>query len=571
MEGHQSIVWAVAVLPNGCIISASADKTIRFYDENFALVNTIATTYPVRGLAVVPEVGFLSCGSQESLQLWTFDGLLLHNLSGSRDTVFGVSSFANGEIVSASEDGVTLWNGTEASQTLPTPKTAWSVAALDNGDIVCGCQDRKIRVFTRDPARFMSDDLLAVYMEDVFASATEAAENAKPQRVTINGHEYDEQIDVDLAEGQPTIPLGFNYNERPVDVAERFITEQNISTMYLDQITQFVQNTMAQRSLATGNAPGPYIDPFRDTEVPAQFGHNQATPTRSNTTASKPAAAPAKKEAFPVIAPILVETGTAAPVVAKFKQLNDQMKEASNPAAVSDELLASVDAIAALITKNPIGSQSAHFKLADIQSFLLTIKSVPSDKRFPLLDLARLAILYPDFANQAKSGEIIELAVRDLDLSVGAATFSQIMALRVILNAFKWKILSPALEKFAEPVLEHIASLIVSTANASIPSLAVSLLRNYATQLADVKSEARLQILSIVQESILLESDMNAEFVYLGLYAIGSLLSKDAQLILVAQSMGIQEVVDVHSRSATANVSAAAKSIISLFTNGIPK
>ena len=555
-------------MPNGSIISGSADKTIRFYDENFNCVNTIATAYPVRGLWVVPEVGFLSCGSQESLQLWTFDGQLLHDLRGSRDTVFGISSLPSGEIVSCSEDGVTVWNGSEPTQTLPTPKTAWSVAALDNGDIVCGCQDRKIRVFTRDSSRFMPDDLLAVYMEDVFAAATEAEEAAKPKRALVNGTEYDEVIDVDLAEGQPTIPLGFNYNERPVDVAERFITEQNISAMYLDQITNFVSNTMAQRSLANGTTVGPYVDPFRDTEVPSQYGRNQSTP--SSKPAAAPAPTPAKKEAFPVVAPILVETGSAAPVVTKFKQLNDQMKQASDSAAIADDLLASVDAIAKILTNNPFGSQGARFGKDEIQGFLQILETVPSDKRFPLLDLARIAILYPEYAGQA-GAKTLELALRDLDASTGAAPFSQLMALRVFLNAFKWKITSPALEKLAEPVLEHISSLITSTANANIPGLAISLLRNYATLLSGTKSEARLQILSIAQESILLSADMSADFVYLGLFATGTLLSKDAQLILVAQSMGIQEVVEVHAGAADANVKTAAQNIISLFTNGIPK
>lgn len=564
LEGHQSIVWAVASLPNGSIVSGSADKTIRFYDENFNCVNTVATTYPVRGLWVVPEVGFLSCGSGESLQLWAFDGTLLHDLRGSRDTVFGISSLPSGEIVSCSEDGVTVWNGSEPTQTLPTPKTAWSVAALDNGDIVCGCQDRKIRVFTRDAARFMPDDLLAAYMEDVFAAASEAAEAAKPKRSVVNGTEYDEVIDVDLAEGQPTIPLGFNYNERPVDVAERFITEQNISAMYLDQITNFVTNTMAQRSLANGPSVAPYVDPFRDTEVPSQYGRNQSTPSRS-----APAPAPAKKEAFPVVTPILVEIGSAAPVVTKFKQLKDQMNEADS-ATITDDAMASVLAIAKILTDNPFGAQGARFGKPEIQGFLQLLETVPSDKRFPLLDLARMAILYPEFAGQAGAATL-ELALRDLDASTGAAPFSQLMALRVFLNAFKWKITSPALEKLAEPVLEHLSSLISSTANANIPSLAISLLRNYATLLSTTKSEARLQILSIAQEGILLSAEASPEFVYLGLFATGTLLSRDAQLILVAQSMGIQEVVEVHAGSADANVKSASQSIISLFTNGIPK
>ena len=558
-------------MPNGTIISASGDKTIRFYDENFNCVNTIATTYYVRGLWVVPEVGFLSCGSQESLQLWSFDGQMIHDLRGSRDTVFGVTTLPSGEFVSCSEDGVTIWNGTEPGQTLVTPKCAWTVAALDNGDIVCGCQDRKIRVFTRDSTRFMSDELLAAYMEEAFNAAAEAAESAQPKRQVVNGVEYDEVIDVDLAEGQPTIPLGFNYNEQPVDIAQRFITEQNISPMYMDEITRFVQNTMAQRQINTGPSSAPYVDPFRDTEVPAQYGTNQLAPNRSqpNTSAAAAAKPAAKQETFPLLAPILVENGSAKTPYDKFVQLNAEMKQSSDPASVSDDLLATVTAVVEQLNANPIGSGTAQFKPEDLQGFLRVLTSVPSDKRYPLLDLARLAILYPEFSKHI-GASTLTLAARDLESGFEASPFSQLMAVRVLLNGFKWKTNEAGLLEIAETVLGNLAELITNPKNKNIPSLAVSLLRNYATLLSTTKSELRYQVLSVAQE-VLLGKELNPEFHFLALFSIGSMLSRDAQLILVANEMGVALEIKLHAASSNSDVKTAAQNVLSLFSSGVSK
>lgn len=555
------------------MVSAAADKTIRFWDpDSFTCVNTVTTNYTLRTLWVIPDIGILSGGNENSLQLYSFDGQLLNDLVGSKDTVFGASSLETGSAVTSSEDSVTIWNGSQPSESLAVPSRAWSVAVLDNGDIVCGCQDRKIRVFTRDPTRFMSDEMLAAYMEGVFAAAAEAAENAQPKRQTVNGVEYDEVIQVDLAEGQPTIPLGFNFNEAPVDAAERFINQQNISPMYLDQITQFISNAMGERKFAAqqGAATAPYVDPFRDTVVPSQFGTNQASSARAGQPQSAPKSATApKSDPFPIVAPILVETGSPAPVVTKFKQLNDQLKQESDPAAVSDEKVAAIESLANKITSNPIGSQNAHFTTAEISSLLDSISALPSDKRFPLLDLARLAVLYPDFANQTRE-KIVPLAVRDLE-ATSSAPLSQLMALRVLLNSSKWSVLKIALSSNAETILEHLAALICSTANANIPSLAVSLLRNFATLLCEGKSEARIQILSLAHEEILLGESIKPELLHLGLFAIGTIISRDAQLILMAQEMGIPDVVAIHASSDNEHVRDASKALQSLFSHGVPK
>lgn len=561
LTGHGGLVWAVTCLPNGYVVSGATDKTIRIWDENYQCIKTINLDGYVRGLSVVPNVGFLSCGSPDALKLWSYDGELLFDLRGHKDTVYSASSLPTGEIVSSSEDcSVIIWNGTEPAQSLATPSPVWSVACLENGDIIAACQDKKIRVFTRDQSRFISDELLSEYMESVMLAAQQVAENEKPQKHVVNGVEFDNLIQVDIEEGRPPIPLGYNNNEQPVDAAQRFIEQNQISPMYLDQITQFISNAMAGARFdqnKTSNAP--YIDPFRDTAVPAQYGTNVV----ASSVPSAKAAPAAPKEPFPVIAPILIETGSSGPVFNKLKQLNEQAGEA----AFSAQQLGWLESLAGKLGAN-LGSQNVHFTKDEVQNILACLQKWPADKRFPLLDLLRLAVLYPDFANQSR--ETILTIVRP-NLEAADAPLSQLMALRVFANSFKWKILHPSLIASAEPVLETLSALITTTANANIPPLAVSLLRNYATLLSETKSDARIQVLSIALENILLEASTPSDFTYLALYSVGSLLSRDAPLILTAQGMGLQDAIQVYASSSNANIKQAASSIGSLFTSGINK
>ena len=541
-------------------------------------MKTITTPSYIRGLSVVPEVGFLSCGSECALKLWSYDGELLYDLRGHKDTVYCATSLPSGELVSSSEDcSVIVWSGMEVSQTLATPSGVWSVAALDNGDIVAACQDRKIRVFTRDESRYMSDAGLASYMEDVMVAAAAAAESTKPKKQIVQGVEYDHLIQVDIAEGQPTIPLGYNEDEAAVDAAERFIQQNNISPMYLDQITQFISNAMGEAKFAQnqGRASSvPYIDPFRDTAVPAQYGTNMASPaTHARASASSTqvhpssAAVSEKADPFPVIAPILVETGSIAPVLNKLKQLNEQLVGNAQSHLNEDEVKL-LESLASKISSSPLGSQNVHFSQSEVVNVQTVMRKLPADKKFPVLDIARLAILFPDFANQSRE-TLLPLVKPDLEASDSPLT--QLMALRVFLNAFKWKILHTSLTTLAENVLETLAPLISSTANPNIPSLAVSLLRNYATLLSQTKSEARAQIINIAHEEIVLSEGLSPDFVYLGLYAIGSIISRDAEMILLAQSMGVQEAVQLYATSTNENIKQAANSLSNLFIAGIPK
>ena len=504
---------------------------------------------------MVPEVGFLSCGSAEMLQLWSYEGDNLYDLMGHKDTVYSASVLPSGELISSSEDGsVIVWNGTEMKMQLATPCPVWSVASMENGDIIAACQDKMVRVFTKDPARQMNDELFAKYMDDCMAAAAVLAEAAKPEQHFVNGQTFDHIINVDLEEGRPTIPLGYNDDEEAVTAAERFIAENNISPFYMDQITQFIANAMGPKKLAPGT---PYVDPFRD-NIPSTIGGQPAP---------KPQQAPAQQhhhKHFPAIKAILVEHGQSAQVLTKLKQINSQFTPEESVCVLSPEELECFDSISHKVGQalaNPSSTQTTHFSIVEMKALLGALMKWPEKDRFPLLDLARLAILLPDFANQAKEN-LLDMAKSNLESANSPVT--HLMALRLFCNAFRWQVLTPKLDSLAEFVLEQIVDLLESS-NTHVPPLAISLLRNYATHLAPGKSEARVQILSIVLSEVLWKANVPAPIAHLGLYSIGTLLEHDAALKLVASEMGIPAALEVFHAHSDAHVSKAAKDITAMF------
>lgn len=78
LKGHEHAVWAVLGLPNGDIVTGSADSTIKIWRGPISKMTCKRTLSQhkdcVRGLALVPGVGFVSCSNDETLILWSMDG-----------------------------------------------------------------------------------------------------------------------------------------------------------------------------------------------------------------------------------------------------------------------------------------------------------------------------------------------------------------------------------------------------------------------------------------------------------------------------------------------------------------
>jgi WD40 repeat protein len=99
------------------------------------------------------------------MKIWTLDGESINTCKGHNGFVFGCCTLASGEIATASDDkSVKIWSVDGlCRQTIDLPGTCWSVTSNHLGDIVTGCEDYKVRTFTRDLARAGEGAELAEY------------------------------------------------------------------------------------------------------------------------------------------------------------------------------------------------------------------------------------------------------------------------------------------------------------------------------------------------------------------------------------------------------------------------
>ena len=158
LKGHTHAV-SVMTLPNGITITGSQDKTVRMWFQGEQSKEYVAHEDIIRGFTEVPSVnGFASCSNDEKVKLWTLDGGHLMDFNGHQGFVFAIDTLETGEIVSGGDDcTVRIWENasgsTKCKQTIQLPKTVWSVTHNKHNDLIIGCEDKRVYVFTRDPER----------------------------------------------------------------------------------------------------------------------------------------------------------------------------------------------------------------------------------------------------------------------------------------------------------------------------------------------------------------------------------------------------------------------------------
>ena len=154
LEGHTDWVRAVAVLPDGRVVSGSSDNTLRVWD--LALGESVQTleghTDWVRAVAVLPDGRVVSGSSDNTLRVWDLAlGESVQTLEGHTSLVLAVAVLPDGRVVSGSSDNtLRVWDLAlgESVQTLEGHTSlVLAVAVLPDGRVVSGSDDNTLRVW----------------------------------------------------------------------------------------------------------------------------------------------------------------------------------------------------------------------------------------------------------------------------------------------------------------------------------------------------------------------------------------------------------------------------------------
>ncbi|GFR47642.1 hypothetical protein Agub_g9384, partial [Astrephomene gubernaculifera] len=190
LTGHEGPVLSLLVLPaTGEILSGSGDTTVRLWApqqpqppqsasetpaspfSSWRCVRTLkAHADTVRGMCLVPGLGFATASHDMGVKVWDASGGLLAELVGHTAIVYCVAAVeapagAGGGLLLASgseDNSVRVWRPSgECLQVIEHPGNIWAVDFTPDGDLLTGSSDAVARLWSRRPDRTAPADVAA--------------------------------------------------------------------------------------------------------------------------------------------------------------------------------------------------------------------------------------------------------------------------------------------------------------------------------------------------------------------------------------------------------------------------
>ncbi|CAF1237053.1 unnamed protein product [Rotaria sordida] len=181
LRGHSKAVWTIISMGDvtnnsNIILTGAADNIIIGWKNDTQFQTYEGHTSCVRSLAALNSKEFLSCSNDYTIKRWNLNSTqCLQTYEGHTNFVYSISIISSEKFASVSEDrSLRLWsiNTSETKQTIRLPSgTVWSVCSLTNHDVVVGCSDGRIVIFTQDPSRTTTNEEISAYEQEL-ASTT---------------------------------------------------------------------------------------------------------------------------------------------------------------------------------------------------------------------------------------------------------------------------------------------------------------------------------------------------------------------------------------------------------------
>lgn len=586
-----------------------ADKHIRIFSPSGKLLHTVkASTDVVRALCRVPadhpsKADFASAGNDGVIRLWRLDGRQVGELHGHENFIYSLVSLPSGELASSGEDRtVRIWRGSECVQTITHPAiSVWGVAACsENGDIVSGASDRKVRIFSRRKERQAEPEVIQAFEDSVKSSSIpqqqmgdvqkdklpgpefltqksgtkegqvvmvrEAngsvgayqwsqgahewlsvgtvvdAVGSSGRKVDYAGKSYDYVFDVDIEDGKPPLKLPFDLSQNPYEAATKFIQDNELPATYLDQVANFIITNTQGATLGQTSQPHPAgSDPYgMENRYRPDDAASTSSPAPTHATTSRP-------KVLPQTTYLSIKTANLRTILKKTQELNQQLiNEGSKDLSLNDSQLSTlsnlISSLESLLSGTP---PQAQIPPDSIPLALHIATAWPPAFRLPGLDLLRLLTAsspLPASYTTSTNQDLIALLAESGVFAEKDRPNNIMLATRALSNLFE----TPAGRKLADNRFEQIHELLKEASkgstNRNLTIAAATLWVNYAVLLtsathSELPSSLDRAITLLDDLSTLLRTATDSEAVYRALVAAGTLLRLDEDVTMAAKDV----------------------------------
>ncbi|KAK2566914.1 Phospholipase A-2-activating protein [Acropora cervicornis] len=551
LQGHEAAVWAVQMMPeHGLMLTGSADKTIKLWKAGTCQRTFTGHSDCVRGLAVLSAVEFVSSSNDCTIRRWLSTGECLQVYTGHTSFIYSIATLPNegGGFVSVGEDRtLRIWKGGECFQTITLPaQSIWSVTCLNNGDIVTGSSDGIARVFTSCveqvasqeeleqfnaevashaiPAEAASGQLGDYKLEDlsgpevllrpgnesgqtklirrgniiechqwngmetrwekvgeVVGSAGTEGASRQSNKQNYNGKEYDFVFDVEIQEGSPRLKLPYNLTDDPWMAAHQFLERNGLSQMFLDQVVDFIQKN------TKGEGRGIYhLQHLRNKHLTPLPEERVEQSILSQVPIVTDQDRPRRRITPPQTSFVSFDSANIAAIGGKLKEFNATLDEEQQLG--SEELKTLLD----LLEDVASSDQSRSPKMEHLSTLVKALKW-PSGVLFPALDIFRLAVRFSSVAKLSCSGD-------------GNPQANVLLSFRIFSNMFLSEEGAALTLRHREKIVEHLSPW-CKCSNKNIR---------------------------------ILENETDNEARFRSLVAVGTLICGDADVLSLAQSLGME-------------------------------
>ena len=532
---------------------------------------------------------FASAGNDGVIRLWKLDGRQVGELIGHENFIYSLVSLPSGELASSGEDRtVRIWRGTECVQTITHPAiSVWGVAACsENGDIVSGASDRKVRVFSRAKDRQAELEVVQAFEESVKASAIPQqavsipnkeklpgpeflqqksgtkegqvvmiqevdgsvsahqwsqgsqtwmnvgtvvdAVGSSGKKTSFAGKDYDYVFDVDIEDGKPPLKLPYNLSQNPYEAATKFIQNNELPISYLDQVATFITtNTQGATIGQTSQGPDPSAaDPWGAGAYRPGDAANTSAPPPSQSLGSRP-------KVLPQTTYLSIKTANLRTVRKKIEELNTQLiNEGSKDISLDSKLLADLESIMEPLETNLSTTPSSNSTLTvGVNLVIYLLKTWPPSHRLPVLDLLRLlAAATPTVAEyRSDSSNIVDILASS-GFSDKDRENNIMLSIRAFSNLFETSQGRSLADKDFDKIHDLTKPSSVGTSNRNLTIAAATLYLNYAVLLSSsshssLPSSLDRGLTLLDDLTSLISSAVDSEAVYRGLVAVGTLLT----------------------------------------------